>query len=143
LAGDERISQGEETGAKLVRRLRVLPEAMSITRLEPDAVTPTWVGQAGFSCMFRTDDSLTIVCAQAFVPGGVPSDRDWRCLKVEGPLDLSLTGILASLTAPLAQAGVPVFALSSYETDFILVKEERLSVARRALEKAGYVVVEE
>ncbi len=116
---------------------------MAITRLEPEAVSPTWVETAGFSCILRTDDSLTIVCAQAFIPEGIPSDRDWRCLEVAGPLDLSLTGILASLTAPLARAGIPVFALSSYETDFILVKEERLSAARHTLEEAGYVVVED
>ena len=122
------------------RRLRLLAEVMAIAHTSPEAEIPPWADRRGFSYVMRTPDSLTIVCAQASIPKGVSSDRDWRCFEVQGPLDLSLTGILASLTAPLARAGVPVFALSSYETDFILVKEARLVEARQALEGAGFVV---
>jgi hypothetical protein len=142
LAADDHISRGEEAGPKSVRSVKVLPEPMAIARLAADAVSPKWAEQAGFSCVFRTDDSLTVICAQAFIPEDVRSDRDWLCLEVEGPLDLSLTGVLASLTGPLAQAGIPVFALSSFETDFILVREEHLSPARLALERAGYLVLD-
>ncbi len=80
------------------------------------------------------------MCPQAHVPDGIPFDRDWRALKVEGPLDLSLVGILASLTAPLAKAGVSIFAVSTYDTDYLLVKQDRLEVAVRALSEAGFRV---
>jgi uncharacterized protein len=132
----------DEMGSKLTsgRRLRLLQETLAIARFNPDADIPPWVDPRGFSCIVRTSDSLTIVCGQSSLPENIPSDREWRCFEVQGPLDLSLTGILASLTDPLARAGVPVFALSSYETDFILVKEARLTEARRSLEAAGFVV---
>jgi hypothetical protein len=131
-----------ESGPQPGRTVRVLPGTMAIIRLEPDAAPPAWASQAEFLCLMRTRESLTIVCSQTGVPVSVPSDRDWRCLEVQGPLDLSMTGVLASLATALAQAGVPIFALSSYETDFILVKGAQLSSARQALEDAGYRVVD-
>lgn len=121
----------------------MLPEVMAITHLDPEAEVPVWADQGRFSCVVRTRESLTIVGPQASAPEDFASDRGWRCIEVQGPLDLSLTGILASLTAPLAQAGVPVFALSSYETDFILVRDTRLVEARLALEGAGFQVVDD
>jgi hypothetical protein len=141
LAGDNGPTREGRAEGESGRRLRLLPESMSIARLEPTAATPGWAEHAGFSCVFRTDVSLSIVCAQSLVPGNIRADRDWRCLEVEGSLDLTLTGILASLTAPLAQAGIPVFALSSYETDYILVKGSHLDAARHALEESGCVVI--
>jgi hypothetical protein len=113
---------------------------MAIARLPPGADHPTWAQRPGFCCIFRTDDSLTVVCPQAVVPDDIQSDRGWRCLEVEGPLELDLTGVLASLAIPLARAMVPIFALSSFETDFVLVKDEHLSAARGALERAGFAV---
>ena len=68
---------------------------------------------------------------------GWKAEKGWRCLKVLGPLDLGLTGILASLAAPLAEAGVPIFAISTYDTDYILVKEENLEKARQGLQASG------
>jgi hypothetical protein len=139
VAGDG-ASSGTRPGSAPRRRLRLHPVVMAIAHTSSEAEIPPWADRRGFSYIMRTPDSLTIVCAQSSIPKGVPSDRDWRCFEVQGPLDLSLTGVLASLTAPLARAGVPVFALSSYETDFILVKEARLVEARQALEGAGFVV---
>lgn len=139
MAGDGASSEAR-SGSAPGRRLRLLPEIMAIAHMNPDAEIPAWVDRHGFSCITHTPDSLTIVCEQASIPAEVLTDRDWRCLEVQGPLDLSLTGILASLIAPLARAGVPVFALSSYETDFILVQEARLIDARRALDAAGFFV---
>jgi hypothetical protein len=140
VAGDEDASAEMRSGSASGRRLRLLQEIMAIAQMDPNGDIPSWVDRRGFSCVTRTPDSLTIVCAQQLIPEDVPSDRDWRCFEVQGPLDLSLTGILASLTAPLARVGVPVFAISSYETDYILVKVARLTEARRALEGAGFVV---
>ena len=120
--------------------LTVLPEAMAICRLGPDEPGPGWLSNGGFYCLTHTGESLTVVTQEDGVPEQVECDRGWRCLEVRGPLALNLTGVLASLTAPLARAGVPVFVISSYETDFLLVKESMLTQAKRALEQAGYVI---
>jgi uncharacterized protein len=118
--------------------LSVLPGEFAICRLEPRAAIPGWASAAGFFiAITRTEDELSIVCSETKVPGDVKSDRGWRCLKVEGPLDLSLTGILASLLRPLAEARINIFAISTYDTDYVLVKEEKLAQAKEALLQSG------
>ena len=91
--------------------------------------------------MTRTEDELSLVVPEEKVPEVWKAERGWRCLKVEGPLDFGLTGILASLANPLADAGISIFALSTYDTDLILVPERELEQARGALEGAGHLVV--
>ena len=120
--------------------LSLLPDSLAICRLPPDAPLPGWATAGGFCSLTRTMDELSIVCAQANVPDGVQCDRDWQALKVEGPLDLSLVGIMARLTAPLANAGVNIFAVSTYDTDYLLVKKDRVEEAARALNEAGYEI---
>jgi len=118
--------------------LSVLPDAYAICRLEPEEAIPAWAGDIGFVSVTRTSEELSITCAEANVPEGVPSDRGWRCLKVEGPLDLSLTGVLASLASPLAEALVNIFAISTYDTDYLLVKDDKLSRALEVLRGSGH-----
>jgi hypothetical protein len=122
--------------------LRVLPGALAIARLAGDAALPAWAASAGgpLWAVVRTAGELSIVCDQDAVPAGVPAQRGRRALEVAGPLDLSMTGVLAALTVPLAQAGVPVFALATYDTDYLLVGEDRLSDAAAALRGAGHRV---
>jgi len=74
------------------------------------------------------------------VPEGITAERGWRCLEVEGPLDFTLTGVISELTGPLAAAGIAVFVLSTYDTDYLLVKDECLSAATVALVRAGHAV---
>jgi hypothetical protein len=118
--------------------LSILPETLAICRLSPDAPMPDWALAANFFSITRTADELSIVCPQANVPSEIQCDRDWRCLKVEGPLDLSLIGILASLTVPLARAEVGIFAVSTYDTDYVLVKERRLEEMVLVLSQEGH-----
>ena len=118
--------------------LLVLPDTFAICRLSPDAPMPDWARTGGFLSVTRTADELSIVCPQSNVPPEIQCDRDWRCLKVEGPLDLSLIGILASLTAPLARAGIGIFAVSTYDTYYLLVKEKRLEEAVLVLSQEGH-----
>ncbi|OGD22299.1 MAG: hypothetical protein A2W03_09430 [Candidatus Aminicenantes bacterium RBG_16_63_16] len=114
--------------------------------LSPGDAFPAWAplsnGRPGsdgrFISITRTGDELSIVCPGSFVPEAVRHDRGWRCLKVEGPLDLSLTGILAALLAPLAEARVNIFAVSTFDTDYLLVKDELLSLAAETLVRAGH-----
>ena len=81
-----------------------------------------------------------MVCLDTLAPTGARCDTGWRCLRVEGALDLALTGILAGLTAPLAAAAIPVFALSTYDTDYLLVRGSDVEAAVTALEGAGFGV---
>jgi hypothetical protein len=88
----------------------------------------------------RTDEELSIVLPEDSVPMDWKAERGWRCLKVLGPLDLGLVGILASLTSPLAEAGIPIFALSTYDTDYLLVHDADLARATGALSLSGHIV---
>jgi hypothetical protein len=123
-----------------VLNLSLLPEPLAVCRLAPDAAIPGWAlapGAAGapvtLVSLTRTPEELSIVCPQDRLPPGVRAERGFRAFKVAGPLDFSLTGVLSTLLAPLAAAGVSVFAVSTYDTDYILVKDKQLAAARRAL----------
>ena len=124
------------------QRLILLPEVLAICRLETAASIPDWATRGRFWSITRTEEELSMVCPEAQVPQGVKRETGWRALKVAGPLDFSLTGILTSLTAPLAKEKVSVFALSTYDTDYLLVKEEQLGKAIQALGEEGYEIEE-
>ena len=125
-------------GAK--KRIILLPGTLAICRLETTASIPDWATLGPFWSVTRTEAELSVVCPEARVPQEVKRETGWRALKVEGPLDFSLTGILASLTAPLAREKVSVFAISTYDTDYLLVKGEQLAKAIEALRGEGYKV---
>ena len=118
--------------------LSLLPHTFAICKLEPEADIPSWAVAGDFFSLTRTKEELSLVCPQEVVPEGLKCEKDWRCLKVEGPLDFSLTGILASLTAPLAQAGISILALSTFDTDYLLVKAGIVEISIRELKKAGH-----
>jgi hypothetical protein len=119
--------------------LSILPDKLAICRLPPDANVPIWASRGGtILSITKTTDELSIVCPEAGVPEGVRADRGWRCFKIEGPLDLSLTGVLASLVNPLAEARINIFALSTFDTDYLLVKEDKVSKAAEILIQAGH-----
>ncbi|MBM3187937.1 MAG: ACT domain-containing protein [Chloroflexi bacterium] len=103
---------------------------------------PPWVTTASFWSATRSPEELSVVCPGDVVPAGVRAEPGWRAFRVHGPLDLSLVGVLARLMAPLAPAGIPVFALSTFDTDYLLVPSKRLPVALSALRDAGYAVSE-
>ncbi len=94
----------------------------------------------GFVSITRTSEELSIVCPQRQVPAKIRRQEGWRAMKVKGPLDFSLTGILSSLATPLAQEGVSVFAISTYDTDYLLVKEKDLERAIGVLVNRGHRV---
>ena len=101
---------------------------------------PSSLAAASLVSLTRTRDELSIVCVEESVPAGDCVQPGWRCLQVDGPLDLSRTGIAAGLTKPLAEARVPVFLISTYDTDYLLVRAEQITVAISVLEQAGYEV---
>lgn len=120
--------------------LTVLAAHFAVCQLPPDAQLPSWATGPGFFSLTRTSHELSVVCAQDSVPSGVRSEAHWRCIQVEGPLDFALTGILLSIARPLAEAGVSIFALSTYDTDYVMVKNNTLGRAIEVLELAGHSV---
>jgi hypothetical protein len=124
----------------LTRRLELtlLAECFAISRLAADAPIPEWATQGVFFSVTRTGDELSLVTEFSRVPPGVQSQPGWGVLKVHGPFVLSEIGVLASLTAPLAEAKISLFAVSTFDTDYLLVASETLSAAVAALERAGH-----
>jgi hypothetical protein len=122
-------------------RLILLHGLLSVCRLPVDGALPSWLPAHGFVSITRTPDELSVVCTEDAVPPGVRCEAGWRCLAVAGPLEFGLTGVLASITAPLAEAGVSIFAISTFDTDYVLVKAERVDEAVDALRHAGHEVV--
>ena len=120
--------------------LRVQNETFAICRLDSKAPVPGWATSGRFVSITRTSDELSIVCPQHHVPPGTQHEPDWACLQVEGPLDFALTGILAGLTAALARAGISLFAVSTYETDYLLVQRSALEDGIKTLRQEGYQV---
>ena len=120
--------------------LLVLDETFAICTLKRDQPLPEWATSSDFYSITRTYDELSIVCPQHKIPAGTEINKNWRCLKVQGPLGFSITGILASLSMPLASEGVSIFVFSSYDTDHIMVKQYELDKAIEVLKKAGHTV---
>jgi uncharacterized protein len=120
--------------------LILLPDRFAVCRLSAEEPVPVWAWAGPFCSITRSAEELSIVCVQEAVPDTVTAERDWRALKALGPLDFALVGILARLTAPLAAAGISLFAISTYDTDYLLVKEERLAEAVAVLRQAGFRV---
>ena len=118
--------------------LQVLPDEYSIHRFSSGQAIPPAVFTSPLYFLAKTDDELSIVCPSDIAIDAPKTEAHWRCLKVLGPLDFSLTGILAKLATILAQADVSIFAVSTYDTDYLLVQKANLEAARQALSQAGY-----
>jgi len=124
------------------RRLEfsLLPGRFAISQLPPNTPLPAWATQGTFSSVTRTCDELSIVIEESRVPAGTQSQTGWRVLKVHGPFVLSEVGVLAALTAPLADARVGLFVVSTFDTDYLLVTQEQLASAIVALDRAGHSI---
>jgi uncharacterized protein len=120
--------------------LMILPHKYAVCRLDPNGYIPHWALLGDdFVSLTRTREELSVVCMQENVPQeGTRAERGWHCIKVLGPFDFSVTGIHASLAVPLAETGISVLAIATYETDHILVKEPDLEKAIKTLEQAGH-----
>ena len=120
--------------------LTLLPERFAISRLAANVPIPNWATQGSFFSVTRTGDELSVVCELSHVPVGVQSQAGWRVFKVHGPFALSETGVLSALAAPLAKARISLFAVSTFDTDYLLVAGATLSAAIIALEQAGHTI---
>ena len=121
--------------------LELLPDTLAICRLEPGAPIPSWAAQPSrFLTVSRTAEELSITTLQSTVPAGVTCERDYRAVRVRGPLPLNLVGVLAAIADPLAAAGLSIFAISTYDTDYVLVKARELEAALKVLQQAGHQI---
>ena len=120
-------------------KLTVLPGEFSVWRLPADAPLPA-VDPGAFLSLTRTEDELSVVSCSSEVPVGAAAETGWRCLRVEGPLAFEMTGVLAALSAPLADAEIPIFVISTFDTDYLLVKSVDLKRSCEALRNAGHTV---
>jgi hypothetical protein len=120
--------------------LSLLPQRFAISRLAAGSPIPAWATQGPFFSATRTGDELSVVTELSLVPLGIQSQPGWRVLKVRGPFVFSEIGVLASLATPLAEAKISLFAVSTFDTDYLLVASETLSAAIAALEQAGHTI---
>jgi uncharacterized protein len=134
------------TAIKLTMKL--LKEMYSVCRLNKNDLIPSWATNGEFFSITKTEDELSIVCSQENLPNNmqcellnIQCEKDWQILKVEGPLDFSLVGILASISSLMAKEQISIFALSTYDTDYILVNENDINAAINALLKNNYDVI--
>ena len=128
-------------------RLKLLPQPFTVSRFAPEAELPTQLWQRSWVFVARTDEELSLVCPTALLDEEAlePAQRedDWRAFKVQGPLAFELVGILAGISASLADASISLFAVSTYDTDYVLVQNADLAASVTALEAAGGEVLPE
>ena len=117
---------------------RQLPDRYVVCRLAPDAPIPTWIPTGCLVSITRTQDELSIVCPEPDPLPDVKCEADWMALKLEGPFPFTLTGVLSSFLVPLAENKIPIVAVSTFDTDYVLVKLDNLEAAVDALKKAGH-----
>lgn len=120
--------------------LSLLHERFAIARLAPDAAVPSWAAPGPFFSITRTTDELSVVTAARNVPDDVQKQAVFRVLKIHGPFALSEIGVVSALAAPLADAKISLFVISTFDTDYLLVSPEQLQAAVATLEKAGHKV---
>ncbi len=118
--------------------LTELEGPFAVCKLDKDAAIPKWATTGQIFSITRTSDELSIVCAEAVVPDDIQCERGWRCLRVAGAMPFTVVGVLASLVTPLAEAGISIFAVSTFDTDYLLVKEQDFEKAVAELQRAGH-----
>ena len=119
-------------------RYSVLDGRFAVCRLAPDSPVPEWAMKPRFLSVTRTPEELSIVCAERDIPPDVQAQAGWACLQFEGPFPFEMTGVLASILNPLADAKVGIFAISTYDTDYVLIQADQLAAADEALRLAGH-----
>ena len=125
-----------ESSVNLV--LSMLSETFTIHKLSPDASIPEEILKSNFYSVSKTENELSLVCSEVVEVQSLQSSNGWKCIKVKGPLDFNLTGILAGISDILTKGNISIFAISTFDTDYILIRSQDLSSARNKLMKADY-----
>lgn len=138
----DKIRKDEMIMSKKILTMKLLKNKYGVCRLNKTELIPEWAQKSDFFAITRTMDELSIVCNEESIPNGTKCENDWRILKVEGPLDFSLVGILSKISTILAHNTISIFAVSTYDTDYILVKDKDINNAIEALIKENYEVID-
>lgn len=117
---------------------RRLAGRYAIVRLPADSAVPNWTSRGEFASVTRTAEELSIVCPVENLPQDMTSQHRWTCLKLQGPFPFSMTGVLLSFIEPLSRNQIPIFAISTFDTDYVLVQEEHTQAALDSLQAAGH-----
>jgi len=142
----DRVKLGSSSARfKMLQKLefRRLPGIFAVCRFPPDAAVPAWSGLGRFTSVTRTADELSVVCPLDHVPAEHKQDIRWCCFQLAGQFAFSQVGILASFIDPLAARGIPIFAVSTYDTDYVLISEEFTEAAVECLKEAGHEMIVE
>ena len=121
--------------------LKLLKETFAVSRLNKNEVIPDWINTSDFYSITKTEDELSIVCSQESVPKDIKHEDDFKALKIEGPLDFSLIGILSKISTILAKSKISIFAISTYDTDYILVKNTDIPRTIEVLSNENYEIL--
>ena len=121
-------------------RLSIVPGTYAVCRLAPDASLPDWI-RGAFTSITRTPDELSIVCDDDAVPARIKAERGWHTMRIEGPIPFEMVGVASALITPLAEAGISIFLVSTFDTDYLLVKDETFARAVDVLRASGYDVI--
>jgi hypothetical protein len=116
----------------------VLPDRLAVCRLDSDEPIPAWAFGGGLSAVVGTSEELSIVCEEERVPDECRAEKGWAALKLEGTFPFEMTGVLASFLEPLARAKISIFAISTFDTDYVLIKKKDVARALEALKTAGH-----
>ena len=122
-------------------KFRRIAGSFAACRLPANAVVPDWATRGAFTSVTRSAKELSIVCPVENVPSGQKHDAPWICFELVGPFDFSQVGILSSFIGPLAESGVPIFAVSTYDTDYVLIRKDSAEAALGALKAAGHELI--
>lgn len=122
--------------------LKVVPGAFAVCRLPAGTPLPDWFRPGGFASASWSEDELSLACAESQVPEEVQCERGWRCLMLQGPFAFDLTGILLQVLRPLAAANIGIFAVSTFDTDYVLVKDHAFDHAKQALVESGLAIID-
>ena len=135
------VPQAQQASKPWKLNLSLLKGELAACRLSPGSPIPEWaMGGRGFLSVTRTADELSIVCAEGLAPKDAKCERNWRVFKIEGPFDFTLTGILVSVARPLNEAGISILTISTYDTDYVMVKSKDTDKAVAALKSAGHSI---
>lgn len=121
--------------------IKLLKEKYGVCRLNKDEDILSWALQGEFYSITKTEDELSVVCLQDNIIENIKCEKDWRVLKIEGPLDFSLVGILSKISTLMANNSISIFAISTYDTDYILIKEKDINRAVKVLNNDNYEVI--
>ncbi len=125
----------------LPNQLRILPGLFAVSRFESLEDLPPFSELGKFWSISRTSQEISLVCQEKYLAPGGKSERGWRIIQIVGPLEFSLTGVLESILRPLARADISIFALSTYDTDYVMVKKELITAAKKTLEESRFTFI--